>query len=265
MLKYFLGFVFLLAMSVLVTSQYERNAHNPTPHSANGGSPAITATHAPESTADAEEAERKHPAWNLAYQVIGWPIGITVWALFFTLMAIADQTRHTARAAKSTEDSVTISRETAKRQLRAYIEVIVGDAMWQEREKGYRFGALPIVRNSGQTPAYKLRFVAKAAILPLDLPKDYFLSEVGDEVGETILGINQPMTMHAKVDDFVHDGDVQSIKDGDREKCLYAWGVVRYVDCFGDAHFTRFCHRLIWLPDGGKVYGYYIPGRNDAD
>lgn len=265
MLKYFLGFVVLLAVSVLVTSQYEKNAQKPAPNRANGGSPAITANHAPESTADAEEAERNHPAWNLAYQVIGWPIGITVWALFSTLMAIADQTRHTARAAKSTEDSVAISRETAKRQLRAYIEVIVGDAMWQEREKGYRFGALPIIRNSGQTPAYKLRFVAKAGILPSDLTKDYFLSEVGDEVGETMLGINQPMTMHAKVDDFVHDGDVQSTKDGEREKCLYTWGMIRYVDCFGDEHFTRFCHRLKWLPDGGKVYGYYVPGRNDAD
>ncbi len=265
MLKYFLGFVLLLALSVFITGQYEKYAYNPASYSDKSSNAVLGPANSINPTTNAENAERDHPSWHLAYQVFGWPNGITVWALFLTLMAVADQTRHTARAAKGTEDSVAVNRETAKRQLRAYIEVVIGDAMWQERDKGYRFGAFPILKNSGQTPAYKLRFIAKAAVLPTDLPKEYLLSEAGDEAGETMVGINQPVIMHAKVEDFIHDDDVQFVKNGDRDKSLYTWGVIWYQDCFGDSHQTRFCHRLKWLPEGGQIYGYYVPGRNTGD
>jgi len=45
---------------------------------------------------------------------------------------------------------------------------------------------------------------------------------------------------------------------------MYVWGFITYEDVFGESHTTKFCHRLTWLP-AGNVYGYYIPGRNDAD
>lgn len=202
----------------------------------------------------------ERPEWWLV--VVGF---ITFGVVGWQAILMRCHAKHFEKLARETAKSVAVSQDTAKRQLRAYIVVIIGDAMWQEREKGYRFGALPLLKNSGQTPAYKVTFIAKAAILPTELPKDYKLSEMGDEAGETMVGPGHQMTMHAKVDDFVHDSEVQAIKTGDRDKSLYTWGIIRYEDCFGEPHYTRFCHRVKWLGGDGPVYGYYIPGRNTGD
>jgi hypothetical protein len=99
MLKYFLGFVFLLAVSTFVTSKYQKYAHNPAAPSKNSGNAAVASANPVNPATDAENSEGDHPRWYLAFQVFGWPNGITVWALFFTLMTIAEQTKHTARAA----------------------------------------------------------------------------------------------------------------------------------------------------------------------
>lgn len=113
MLKYFLGFVFLLAISVFVTSQYQKYAHHPATPSKSCGNATVASTNPQNPTTDAEDAERNHPCWYLAYQVFGWPNGITVWALFLTLMTIAEQTRHTARAA-DTANKTLISQSRPK-------------------------------------------------------------------------------------------------------------------------------------------------------
>jgi hypothetical protein len=114
MLKYFLVFVLLLATSVLITGQYQKYTHNPAAPSENSGSAPIASTNPPKSTTDAEDAERDHPHWYLAFQVFGWPNGITVWALFLTLMALAEQTGQTRKAAEATQDSAKATEDAAR-------------------------------------------------------------------------------------------------------------------------------------------------------
>lgn len=156
-------------------------------------------------------------------------------------------------------------RKSSERQLRAYLSVGVGGAVYQERDKGTPFGALPILMNSGQTPAYRVHWAVKAAIFPKELPAGQVLSEIGENSGQTIVGIHQTFNLHANVIGFVQDDEVEDIKSNNRDKALYTWGIVHYEDAFGNKRFTRFCHRLMWLPEGGNVYGYYVPNRNEAD
>jgi hypothetical protein len=195
--------------------------------------------------------------------ILEWPNGVTALAVVFTLFFIAWQ-------AILMRQSVAASDEVSKRELRAYLTVVIGSATFQERRnqnKGgdLKFAANPLIVNTGQTPARNITFKVRAAIMPIPLPKEINLPEAPDDgVGGSILGSQQNAHMFAVVDGFCADKEVDSIKYIKGDKGLYVWGRVTYEDAFGEDHFTRFCQHVYWdLKD--NVRGNYIPGRNDAD
>ena len=105
MKKYILAFLLVFLASVLITSQYEKYAHDSTPPSQNSSCPAVTPSNPNQPSCNSQQPQDYPPRWLLvAYQVFGWPNGITVWALFFTLLALADQTAQTKKAANAAKD-----------------------------------------------------------------------------------------------------------------------------------------------------------------
>jgi hypothetical protein len=206
-----------------------------------------------------------------------WPHGVETLALIATLFVVAwqatlmtEHAEHFAKLAEATQKQTTGLEDTAKRQLRAYLTVAIGQGIFQQRrskEEGgdLRFGSDPILVNTGETPAKKIRFKARAAILPWPLPKETHLPEGHDDgIGDSIVGGKQNVNMFAVVDGFCPDDEVQSIKDGVGPKGLFVWGRITYEDVFGDTHYTQFCQHIYWLMNGA-VMGHYVPGRNDAD
>jgi hypothetical protein len=169
--------------------------------------------------------------------------------------------------AKSLETTVETSAGTLqglRKQMRAYLTVIIGGGACQNREIGLHFDGKPTILNTGLTPARNVRTRTKSAILPIPLPEDFDQSiAVDKEEGGSFIGAHQNAQVIAIVEDFVSDEQVENIKSG-KGPGMYVWGFVTYEDVFGESHTTKFCQRLTWLPDG-KVYGYYIPGHNDAD
>lgn len=148
-------------------------------------------------------------------------------------------------------------RETAQRQLRAYVSVIIGGAVYQERDKSIRFEGRPVILNTGQTPAHDLSYWANAAVLTLPIPPGFpFEPRPGSGFNWfAVLGPQQTFIASAVVPDFVDDGEVESIKSGpDRGLCV--WGRVIYRDAFGEIHQTEFSQVLWWLPDG-NIMGHY--------
>lgn len=208
---------------------------------------------------------------SLVAMLLGWYTAPEWWLCilgFSTLIFVAWQAAATARAAKATEESVKSGKDATKRQLRAYLAVTIGPAVYQERRdksKGgdLMFAAHPILTNTGQTPAHKIKFTIKAALLSVPLPKEVDLPETGDkDRGESVLGVQQNVNMVAIVEGFCLDEEVQTIKKG-INRSLYVWGLVTYEDVFGEAHLTRFCQQIYW--DGANnVRGFYTPGRNEA-
>jgi hypothetical protein len=196
-------------------------------------------------------------------RILAWPEGVTALAVLFTLFFIAWQ-------ALLMRQSVSASDEVAKRELRAYLTVGIGGAAYQERrpkEKGgdLMFECRPVLFNSGRTPARKVTYKARAAVMPIPLPPGVHLPESPDDgIGGNILGPQQNAYMQGIVDGFQVDGEVNAIKYGTGTKGLYVWGLVTYEDAFGDGHFTRFCQHIYWDLQN-NVLGHYIPGRNDAD
>ena len=166
-------------------------------------------------------------------------------------------------SAKAATDSVAVLKDRTALQMRAYLLVSAGSAIYQEREKRFRFEARPLLLNEGSTPANEVRYAAKAAILPVPLATDFVLPPVSPTTGGSNLGPHQSSIVSGILDDYVADKDVAAIKRG-QGRALYIWGVVIYKDVFGQEHQTEFCQLVLWLPNG-QVSSFYITGRNSAD
>jgi hypothetical protein len=170
--------------------------------------------------------------------------------------AVGESLKVTAQASS---DSV----KGLKQQMRAYINVGVGFAVPQDRVRNVKFQAVPTLVNNGLTPAHKVVYKTKAAILPVPLPSGFNFPLPTEDSGENMMGPRQTATLSPIVDDFVSDALVADIKKG-HGMGLYVWGTIGYVDVFGDAQQTRFCQHLTWLQDGTTLWGYFVPGHNDG-
>lgn len=180
--------------------------------------------------------------------------------------------RHIGEAARSATAMETIaSKIDAGNQavMRAYLTVTIGTALYQERrgpgQTDLKFEGRANLLNTGNTPARKVRIQTGADILPIPIPVDFQFPILADaEVKDAgVVGAHQTYIIGGTVKDFVPDAEVPIIKEGSR-RALCIWGLITYEDIFGMTHKTRFGQWLTWYPNN-VVFGYYIPGRNDAD
>lgn len=169
-----------------------------------------------------------------------------------------------AVSSKAAVDSVAALRERTAQQMRAYVTVNIGTAVYQERNKGLRFEGKPLLINTGHTPARNVSFRTSAAILEAPLPGDFTFPFTTEIQSTATVGAGQNAVLSGIVEDFVDDAEVEDIKIGKAKRCLFVWGIVTYEDIFGESHYTKFCQSLFWQLDSKGVYGYYYPKHNDS-
>jgi hypothetical protein len=165
-------------------------------------------------------------------------------------------------SAQAAQNSVATLRERTAMQMRAYVAVVIGGGVYQERDKSLRFEAKPIMLNTGHTPAHDVGFQAVAAIMAVPLDDDFDFPLPDEIRGAAPLGPNQTFIMSAIVPDYIDDAEIDNIKKG-IGKALVVWGIVKYRDVFGEERQTRFGHAVTWLPNG-NIYGYYNQHHNDS-
>ncbi len=177
----------------------------------------------------------------------------------------ANAMEKSANAATIASENVVVVTQRTAQQMRAYLCVNIGSAAYQDAN--LVFEGKPILLNTGQTPAHQVGYVAKADVLPFPLPPNFtFPSIEHEQQGFGVLGPHQNFILSAIVSVRYPDAEVNLIKYG-QGRSLYMWGTVTYKDVFGEARFTNFCHRLIWIPgpSGETVFGVYLPQHNDAN
>lgn len=169
-----------------------------------------------------------------------------------------------ARSATAMESIATVIQTGNAAVLRAYISVVIGNAIYQERQDNIRFEGKPSMVNTGSTPARNVRIRIAAEIVPVS-ETEKFAYSLPEEVAEAsaVAAPHQTYTLGATVKGFVPDAEVAAIKQG-QGKALTVWGVVTYDDIFSESHTTKFAQWLFWYPNQ-TVYGLYIPGQNDMD
>lgn len=187
-----------------------------------------------------------YSAWRLAKATDHWSALIT---------AIA-----TAVLAVITWRLITLGIEqgaTTRAQLRAYLSVVIGPAVYQDRERELRFEAKPLILNNGSTPAYNVRYSIRAAIMADTEAGNFVYTEPPDApLSQASIGPNENRVMSGIVDQYVPDEDIQDICDA-KGKALYVWGVVRYDDVFKQPRYTQFAQKIWWLRDRSNVQGIY--------
>jgi hypothetical protein len=101
MKKYLAWLGIFVLVSIFVTCKKEKYAHDSPPPTADSGGATVAPADKVNPASNGKKTEGYSPRWEMVviYRVFSWPEGVTVWALFLTLITIAEQTRHTARAA----------------------------------------------------------------------------------------------------------------------------------------------------------------------
>jgi len=171
-----------------------------------------------------------------------------------------------AKAATVASENVVIVTRRAAQQMRAYLSVRINGGAYQNRAANVRFAVNPMLINTGQTPAYKVGYVAKAAVLPFPLADDFSFSQLDQP--RRIFGLLAPqqnMIMSAFVEGtFFSDAEAEEIKRG-RGRRVYIWGTVIYEDVIGEQRSTNFAHSIFWLSlPNEPIYGNYADRHNEA-
>lgn len=188
-------------------------------------------------------------------QFFGGSFGLlfVAWSLFYSARA----TKAAVEAASQAAEQVKVARESAQRQLRAYVYVksdCIFETIWSQDvfdEEGRRQpGEIEIHRiratfeNVGSTPTRHLvyrinevRIVDHGTLLP---NYDYADDE-NSRLSETVIGPNSTGT---SAPFYITPEQFEAIKSGKR---AFVWGWIDYNDVFDNSprHRTEFCHQLL--------------------
>jgi hypothetical protein len=168
-----------------------------------------------------------------------------VLALFTALLAVvsawqgyflyrADKTA--ALTASAARDSIELAGNTAVRQLRAYI--FPETAILQNSASSPVCSV--ICKNCGQTPAYDLTVwtTTSAAFYPLEIAPSGPDTPRAESCGH--LGPRMTVHFFATPDPPITNSEVAAMRSG--KGAIYLYGVVTYVDCFGESRSVKFCY-----------------------
>jgi hypothetical protein len=146
-----------------------------------------------------------------------------------------------ARSAKAMEDVVSTIKSGNQAALRAYLTVLIGSAIYQEKIEGMEdriFEAKPMLLNTGNTPARNLCMKKAAGILPIPISEDFkfplpdeWITDVG------AVGAHQNYTMSEMLNYKVPWEEVGAIKRGPVK--LSASGVSLLMKMFSEPSTIR--------------------------
>jgi hypothetical protein len=192
---------------------------------------------------------------------VSWPEGITVWALFLTLVAIAEQSQYSAQSA----DAALKTAQAMMDADRGFIIVDWDDLYAAEPEKpeqNWRLAFLWKCRNAGKTPVFLKRFGVRFVLLQsmTDLPEspDYGSPEeiqdeplIAEKICETRITYLETDVPFRELEGRYRFG----------ERTMFAYGYVLYSDIYGRDHTTRFALKYAAAPRPRRDFdGFRLSG-----
>jgi hypothetical protein len=178
--------------------------------------------------------------------------------------AMADVARHVETSANTGVEILENSKKFAIQQMRAYISVLGSDGTYQDQN--WRFQGNIILLNTGNTPAHKVRWRARADIMSVPLPADFLFPLGASEIEEgPVLGPHQNFKLNTVYPIRVPDAEVAEVMLGVK-RALYVWGIVTYDDVFKATQTAQFCLKYMFrgLPPDVKIDSFYDQRHNEA-
>lgn len=171
-------------------------------------------------------------------------------------------------SAEATRDSVATMKETAERQLRAYLIVVGPSSCTPFNPPGaapnVKFEIRVVLKNTGQTPAYEVSGLLDVKVWPTSLPPaiDLTLTPPSADRSTTVVGTGQDMVLIWQSPELTPAGAAE-VRAGNKKR-LYYIGRVTYRDAFGHQRFTQFLGNVIWGAAGIPIF-LNADRYNDAD
>jgi hypothetical protein len=160
--------------------------------------------------------------------------------IFVIVTAVA-----TATAAWYTRKEWESSVDNGRRQLRAYVFPDDANLIWQGTSKP--MVAEIVIKNSGQTPAYRLS--TATAVLVADLPLSTDLPVPGLPPNRTVVPPAASYVLSTATDRPMTAEQLQGLQKG--TQAIYAIGEVAYEDAFGECRMTRY--RFFYSGPGAEI------------
>lgn len=162
----------------------------------------------------------------------GWNTSNTFMVIFTAILAVC-----TFGMWQETKKIVRTTKDTAERQLRAYVGARLADGENVFIDKNGCLSVPIIVENYGQTPAHNFKksvFVNtfKLPIKSVLDPPEYKGCSV------TCIFPGQKTRMYPTLPRPLNNAEINSIKN--KEGCFCVWGYLEYVDIFGNAQTSEF-------------------------
>lgn len=131
---------------------------------------------------------------------------------------------YTAKLWGATKHALRETKETAERQLRAYLSINIARITQQNRSE---FRTITEIKNFGQTPAYNVRVWSILGAFDPSEPRNFIKAEAIETY--SMLGPGGNFDLKAALRDQSPE-QVQHIIGGTRQ--VYLWGEIRYHDAF---------------------------------
>ena len=172
----------------------------------------------------------------------------------------------TSLAAVFTFYQAWIARDTAKRQLRAY--VIVSSKHIPKLQEGIKPFIESTIDNVGQTPVYDACWISGVNVMEYPLPPE-IISKDKKACSNVMNQPDAPKWFFGKAtfaekwrDVPFQASEVKAIQE--EKAAVYLVGRVCYLDIFRDVHYTDFC--MYWKWENGRLgTAIYCPQGNGAD
>jgi hypothetical protein len=162
--------------------------------------------------------------------------------VFVIITAVA-----TAMAAWYTRKEWQSSVDNGHRQLRAYVFPDQAKLVWGGA--GKPTVAEIVIKNSGQTPAYKLSTSMATGIA--SYPPQNDLAVPGLPTNHTVVPPGGIYSISVATDKPLTDGQLKAIQKG--TQAIYAMGEIAYTDAFGGCRMTRY--KFYYLGTGAEIAG----------
>ena len=159
---------------------------------------------------------------------------------FVLITAIA-----TATAAWYTRKQWESTADNGHRQLRAYVFPEQANLIWQGAAKPT--AAEVVIKNSGQTPAYRLS--TATTIVVSDYPLQTDLHDPALPDSHTVIPPAGSSTVSVAMQQPLSTDQLKAIQKG--TQAIYTLGVLAYTDAFGECRMTRY--KLFYTGTGADI------------
>jgi len=180
-------------------------------------------------------------------QIILDALGVAITALATIAIAWFTWTlrRSTDKLWDASDQQLRLSETTAERQLRAYVFVSSAKVTYVTDDGGGIPEAHVFIKNSGQTPAYKVQNVSGFAFDKWPVPAnlnlivtDQEFSAAAKTMTNLASGSCETSIISSKLDKPLPGEDRAALSRG--EIVIFVYGEIRYIDAFGKKRWTKY-------------------------